>query len=198
MLLELYDTADRFLFIKKYRTFLQQDILFDVGPLLLYLLGIYDNKTDENLLSMYGYSNDDYILLLQLINLFKKSPTNFIITPQILFSVIRHLQYDCEEKYPNNNYCKLVLSKISKSIKPNLKKIKEIYANKDGIISHSNFFGKWKLHSISLDIVDKEKHNCRIILTENHLIKQRFKDDPNILVIPFKDIQNNAYLIPKI
>lgn len=194
MFLDLSDTTNMFTFRKKYRNFLQQDILFDVEPLLLYLLGIYN---DEKLLNMYQYSKEDYIFLLQLIELLKKSPMNFVITPQILFSAIRDLQYDCEGKYKDSPYCKIILQDISKILKPVLKKIREVEAKKDGIISHSNFLKGWKLHSISLDIVDKEKENCRIILTNNHLIGEKFEKDPNILVMYFRYLQVNASIIPR-
>ncbi|GAF90841.1 unnamed protein product, partial [marine sediment metagenome] len=86
----------------------------------------------------------------------------------------------------------------SKSIKPNLKKIKEVYADKERIISHSNFLGKWKLHSISLDIVNKEENNCRIILTDNKIIKKRFEKDKDILVIYLTDMIANSSLIPQV
>lgn len=198
MLFELHKVIGSSLYAT-YGKFLKNDILFDTAPLFLYLAGSYDNKNGTNLLRLFGYTPNDYQLLSQTIHLLKKSHVNFVITPHILHEIIKHIQDDCKKNYSDRAYCEILLSQISEFIKPILREIKEINTKKDDLIEHPYFLGEWEIGDISIDVIDKEKNECSMIITDDNKIKEEYEDEKNkdVLVIFFTDLRNNAPLLPK-
>ena len=180
----------------KYSRFLQHGILFDTGSLFLYLVGNFDLKNDTNLLKLFNYTIEDYNILFKTIHLLNKSHANFFITPHILHELIKDIQNKCKKSYPDKNYCLSILSDLSKFIIPILKKIKEIPTEKDVLIEHPEFLGKLEIGDISLDVVDKHKRECSIIMTDDKKMIELYgtEDNKEVLLIYFSYIKNNSHL----
>jgi len=196
MLFELHK-AIHSLLIKNYNKFLKYDILLDTAPLFLYIIGNFDEKNNTNLLKIFGYSTDDFKLLMKMIHLFKKSQYNFVITPYIFHEFIKHIQDDCKKIYTEAHYCGLIIKKVSEFIKPILREVKEAKnMSKEDFIKHPHFLGKLEIGDISIDIVDKKKEECPMVFTDDAGIKEEYENEENkeVLVIYFTDIRNNAFL----
>lgn len=180
----------------KYNKFLRHNILFDTGPLFLYLIGNFDEKEEKKLLDLFDYTKEDYKILFHTIHLLKKSHSNFIITPHILHELVKDIQNKCKKLYHDKNYCDEMLSNISKFIVPILKEIKEIHTEKNELISHTHFLGKLEIGDISLDVVDKFENECSIILSDDKKMIEEYgtEDNKEILLIYFQNIKNNSFL----
>ncbi len=199
MLFELHKAIPPSLLITNYNKFLKHNILFDTGPLFLYIIGNFDNKNKTRLLSLFGYTLDDFNLLMKIIHLFRKSQCNFVITPYIFHELIKHIQDGCKKVYCDTNQCKKITEEVSKFIKPILEEIQEEKDMvKEDFMNHSHFLGKLEVGDISIDIVDKQRQVCSVIFTDDKHIKEEYEDNKNtqILVIHFTSIRNNAFLFP--
>lgn len=183
----------------KYSKFLRHNILFDNGPLFLYLIGSFDCKNETDILKSFSYTKEDYEILFKLIHLLKKSHKNFVITPHILHELIKHTQDECKKLF-RGDYCLKIKRDIAKFISPILEKMKEVPTKKDDIIKHNHFLGRLEIGDISLDVVDKIENECSIILTDDSKLIEDYgtEDNEEILLIYFTDIRNNAPLLTEI
>lgn len=180
----------------KYSKFLRHDILFDNGPLFLYLIGNFDYKNGTDILKSFNYTKEDFDILFKLIHLLKKSHKSFVITPHILHELIKHTQDECKKKF-TGDYCLKIKKDISEFIRPILEEIKEIPTEKNKIINHNHFLGRLEIGDISIDIIDKIENECSIILTDDSKFIEDYgtADNEEVLLIYFTNVRDNAPLL---
>ena len=194
MLFDLQQALHQQQFYSLYGRFLQQDVLFDTGPLFLYLIGSFDIKEGTHLLDLFHYNLDDYQLLLKIIHLFKKDHTHFVITPHIFHEVIKHIQTDIEAIYSDKPALHQRMEQLKLFLKSPLQQMQEMPTGKNKMITHPLFLSTWEIGDISLDIVSSLSKNGGILLTDDKKFTKTYESRDDFLLIPFQNIKHNAYL----
>lgn len=194
MLFDLQQALQQQQFFAMYSRFLRQDVVFDTGPLFLYLVGSFDSKEGTRLLDLFHYTLDDYQLLLKIIHLFKKDQTHFVITPHIFHELIRHVQIDIETIYSDRVALQQLLEKLKEFLHTPLQQMQEYPTGKDLIMDHASFLFQWEVGDISLDVVSSLHKNCTILLTDDKKFTKVYAARDDFLLISFQDIKHNAYL----
>ncbi len=194
MIFDLQQALQHQQFFATYGRFLRQDVVFDTGPLFLYLIGSFDSKEGTHLLDLFHYTLDDYQLLLKIIHLFKKDQTHFVLTPHIFHELIRHIQTDVENIYSDKFALQQLLENLKEFLHTPLQQMQEYPTGKDNIIDHASFLFQWEVGDISLDVVSSLHKNCNILLTDDKKFTKAYETRDDILLISFQNIKHNAYL----
>lgn len=194
MLFDLQQALQHQQFYSLYGRFLRQDVVFDTGPLFLYLIGSFDSKEGTHLLDLFHYTLDDYQLLLKIIHLFKKDQTHFVLTPHIFHEFIKHIQTDIESIYTDKLALAQLFEKLRKFLHFPLQQMQEHPTEKNKIMHHELFLFQWEVGDISLDVVSTLHNNCNILLTDDKKFTKAYATRDDLLLISFQDVKHNAYL----
>ncbi|MDO9098954.1 MAG: hypothetical protein Q7U60_12645 [Candidatus Methanoperedens sp.] len=128
---------------------LRQPIITDTSPLLLLLMGLYDENAIAKFKRLSKYDSDDYDLLLQFI-----AKRKIIVTPQVLSEVSNF----AKELKPNR------FSEFIEGNRSTLEKIDEKYIPKTAILASQEIV---KFGFTDTSIILAAKENNALVLTDD-------------------------------
>ncbi len=126
----------------------RQPIITDTSPLLLLLMGLYDENAIAKFKRLSKYDSDDYDLVYQFV-----AKRKIIVTPQVLSEV--------------SNFAKDLKNKFSEFIeenKPTLERIDEKYIPKSDILASKEVV---KFGFTDTSIILAAKENNALVLTDD-------------------------------
>ncbi len=126
-----------------------QPVITDTSPLLLLLMGLYDEKIIAKFKRLSEYNSEDYKLLLQF-----TARRKIIITPEVLSEV--------------SNFAKELKNQFSEFIEGNrqiLEKIDENYVPKNDILDSQEVL---RFGFTDSSIILAAKHTNALVLTDDH------------------------------
>ena len=134
--------------------FLRNGIIIDTRPLLLFLVGIYDNRKNRNHLNNFNFHKNDFSYLERFIEAFEIK--KFYTTPQILTETFYFVRKKLRGEY------KEFIEEMNEIL---INKIDEKYFHKDTLLSQE-FFIKFDFPDVSL-IVSFEFSDKLAIITDD-------------------------------
>lgn len=126
----------------------RKPIITDTSPLLLLLMGLYDENAIVKFKRLSEYDSDDYKLLLQF-----TATRKIIVTPQVL-SEVSNFSKDLKNKF----------SEFIEENKPTLEKIDEKYISKTDILASQELV---KFGFTDTSIILAAKENNALVLTDD-------------------------------
>lgn len=151
---------------------IKRPILIDTKPLLLFLVGIYDVRTNSNHLNSFGYTKKDFHILRKFFEQMKIN--SFVITPHIFTEFCYWIEQE-------NDYD---LKLFIKNVLPfEATKIGEKYIEKDNILKNKEF-EKFGATDTSI-IIGSEEYNS--IITDEYNLSRCCDRNYGKLVINFKE-----------